>query len=372
MSRDAAAIAQARAVWPITFEDVLAAEARIRPYLPATPVRTYAELDAAVGHGVRVVVKHENHNPTNAFKVRNGLSVMTALTEDERRRGVVTATRGNHGLGVAYAGQKLGVPVTICVPFGNNPEKNDAARGYGAALVEHGRDYDEAVEQAAQIARERGLFMAHSTNDARVIAGAATMTAEILRERPDVEAVVVAVGGGSQAVGAMTVTRALKPDVRVYGVQAEGAPAIHDAWHRAREQGRRGEAVPRSATTFADGLATRSVYEATFPSLCEGLASFITVTEHEIAAALRLLLRTTHNLAEGAGAASPPACASSPPRSRARSSPSCSPARTSIRSRCAAYSSKKFESRRPIRANCAPTLRSRSERPPEPAVLLYW
>jgi threonine dehydratase len=130
------------------------------------------------------------------------------------------------------------------------------------------------------------------------------MTAEILRERPDVETIVVAVGGGSQAVGAMTVIRALKPDVRVYGVQAEGAPAIHDAWHRAREQGRRGEAVPRSATTFADGLATRSVYEATFPSLCEGLAGFITVTEREIAAALRLLLRTTHNLAEGAGAAS--------------------------------------------------------------------
>lgn len=124
--------------WPITFEDVLAARERIRPHLPSTPLRSYAPLDAEVGGGVRVLVKHENHNPTNAFKARNAVSVMTALPEEERRRGVVAATRGNHGLGLAWAGARLKVPVAICVPLGNNQEKNEAIRGLGADLIEGG------------------------------------------------------------------------------------------------------------------------------------------------------------------------------------------------------------------------------------------
>src|SRR5439155_1138398 len=147
------------------------------------------------------------------------------------------------------------------------------------------------------LVRERGLVMAHSTNEPLVIAGAATLTLEILEESPGLQALVIAVGGGSQAVGALTVARELRPDLKVYGVQAERASAIHDSWHA-------GHAIARdSADTFADGLATRNVYDLTFPALREGLAGFVTVTEGEIAEALRLLLRTTHNLAEGAGAA---------------------------------------------------------------------
>jgi threonine dehydratase len=280
---------------PIRFEDILAARRRLAPHLPVTPLRAYRELDEATG--ARVLVKHENHLPTNAFKARNTLSFMTALPAEQRARGVVAATRGNHGAGLAWAGARLGVPVTICVPHGNNAEKNAAIRGHGAELVEAGRDYDEAVQVAAGLVRERGLVMAHSTNDAHVIAGAATLSVEICEQAEQLDAIVVAVGGGSQAVGAILATRALRPGVRVYGVQAANAAAIHDSWHGGTRL------TTERADTFADGLATRATYDLTWPTLREGLAGFVTVTEAELASAVRLLLRTTHNLAEGAGAA---------------------------------------------------------------------
>jgi threonine dehydratase len=283
---------------PITLDDVLRAEERIRPYLPhASPLRRYAALDEAVGRGIRVWVKHENHLPTNAFKVRNAFSVLTALTAAERARGVVAATRGNHGMGVAYAGAELGIPVTICVPLGNNPEKNEAIRGYGATLIEEGRDYDASVTVAERLVAERGMRMVHSTNDRDVIAGAATLTLELIEQRRHLDAIIYAVGGGSQAVGGLVVARARAPEIAVYGVQAAGASAIHDSWHA-------GEAIAKAdARTFADGLATRSVYEATFDALREGLTGFVAVSEAELARACRLMIRATHNLVEGAGAA---------------------------------------------------------------------
>jgi threonine dehydratase len=283
--------------WPIRFEDVLAARVRLEEHLAPTPLRSYAALDAGVGAGIRVLVKHENHQPTNAFKVRNALSALQGLPDAARQRGAVAATRGNHGLGLAWAGRKLGVSVTICVPNGNNPEKNADIRGLGAELIEEGRDYDEAVSVAERLVRERGLTLVHSTNDAAVIAGAGTIALEMLEQSPEIEALVLAVGGGSQAVGAMVVARHLRPQVRVYGVQASGAAAIHDSWHAGRELSR------SEAATFADGLATRHAYAMTFPALREGLSGFVTCTDGEIAEAIRVLLRTTHNLAEGAGAA---------------------------------------------------------------------
>lgn len=284
-------------IWPIELADVRAARARLEPHLERTPLRQYAPLDAAVGRGITVLVKHENHHPTNSFKVRNALAAMTALDDAERRRGVVTATRGNHGQGAAYAGRLLGVPVTVCVPRGNNPEKNEAMRGLGAELVEEGRDYDEALGVAERLMRERGLTLLHGTNNRFVLAGAGTIALEILEVQPHVDAMVIAVGGGSQAVGALTVFRALRPKTRVFGVQADGAAAIYRSW-------KAGQPVHGgSADTFADGIATRSTYALTFPALCEGLAGFVTVSEAEIADALRLLLRTTHNLVEGAAAA---------------------------------------------------------------------
>lgn len=284
------------APWPITFEDILAARERLRPHLAPTPLRAYAALDARVGAGIQVFVKHENHNPTNAFKVRNGLAAISALTADERRRGVVAATAGNHGQGLAYAGRLFGVRVVICLPTTASPGKVEAIRGFGAEVVSQGHDYSESIERAARLSEEQGLVLIHSTNHPAVIAGAGTITLEMLEQQPDLEAILVSLGGGSQAVGAMTVVRGLGRDIPVYAVQAEGARVIHDSFHA-----RRPLTAP-TAETIADGLATRATYELTFGALCAGLADFLIASEAEIAEAVRTLLATTHNLVEPSGA----------------------------------------------------------------------
>lgn len=286
------------AATPITLDDVLAARERLSTYLAPTPLRSHPALDAAVP-GLTLLVKHENVQPTGSFKVRNGVATITALSAAERSRGVVGATTGNHGLGLAFAGRQLGVPVTICVPRGNNPEKNAALRAWGATVIEEGDDYEGAVAVAQRLVESEGRTLAHSTNNVNVLAGAGTMTLEIheqLGTTDSLDALIIAIGGGSQAVGALTVARAVRPGLRVIGVQAAGAPAAHDGWH-AR--------APRSterAATFAEGVATRATYPLTFPALLDGLTDFITVTDAETADAVRTILSTTHHLVEGAGA----------------------------------------------------------------------
>ena len=284
--------------WPITFDDVLAARERLAPYLTPTALRHYPLLDDHLGGGTSLLIKHENHQPTCSFKVRNGLSFVTGLTAEERARGVVAASTGNHGQGVAYAASLLGVRATICVPVGNNPEKGAAMRSWGAKVVEEGRDYDESVGAMLRIAREEGRVVSHSTNDRRVVSGAATMSLEMIEQAGGggLDAIVIAVGGGSQSVGALTVARELAPRLEVFGAQAAGAPAIHDSWHQ-----RTPVQTPR-ADTFAEGVATRQPYALTYATLCEGLAGFTTVTDAELADAIRLILKLTHNLVEGAGA----------------------------------------------------------------------
>ena len=281
----------------ITLDDIVAARQRIAPWLSPTPVRHYPLLDELVGHGVRVLVKHENHNPVNSFKVRNGLAALTALPLDVAARGVAAASTGNHGQGVAFAGHQLGVPVTICVPRGNNPEKNAAIRALGATLVEIGANYDESVHACAEIARRDGLTILHSTNNRDVLAGAGTLSLELLEQAPDVSAMMIAVGGGSQAIGAITAASELKPSLRVFGVQSREAPAQYESW-KARQR-----LAPMASGTFAEGIATTVAYEMTFDRLCDGLAGFVTVPDAEIAQAVRDLWRVTHNLIEGAGAA---------------------------------------------------------------------
>jgi threonine dehydratase len=281
----------------ITVDDVRAAEARIRPHLAPTPMRHYPLLDALVGYGIEVWVKHENHHPTQSFKIRNGLNTVLGRDEASRRRGIIAASTGNHGLGVAYAGKLTGTPVTICVPEGNNPEKNAGIRALGAELVEVGARYDATIAACAAMAAERGMTIAHSTNDPLVLAGAGTMTLEILAQAPPLDALVIALGGGSQAVGALTVAAARQPGLRVYAVGASGAPAQYESW-------RRGERLTGQAVqTFAEGIATGAAYELTFETLRVGLAGFVTVTDEALYAAIRDLIRVTQNLPEGAGAA---------------------------------------------------------------------
>jgi threonine dehydratase len=222
---------------------------------------------------------------------------MTALSPESLRKGVVAASTGNHGQGLAYAGRLLGAPVTVCVPVGNNPDKNAAMRGLGATVVEEGKDYDASIEVADRLVREQGLTLVHSTNNKDVLAGAGTITLEIVEEAPSLDAVVIATGGGSQAVGAMTVARRLMPNLAVYAVGAQGAPALHDSWLAKKP------VEHESVATFAEGIATRRSYELTLPALIEGLAGFVTVSEAEIEDALRLYLATSHHLVEGATAA---------------------------------------------------------------------
>jgi len=271
--------------WPISYADVLSARERLAPYLTPTPLRHYPQVDQLIGGGTSLLIKHENHQPTGSFKVRNGLSFVTGLSAEERERGVVAASTGNHGQGVAYAASLLGVSATICVPVGNNPEKGAAMRSWGAKVVEEGRDYDESVQAMLRIAREEGRAISHSTNDARVVAGAATMSLEMIEQSGGLDAIVIAVGGGSQS-----------PGLKVYGAQCAGASAIHDSWHA------KSPMMTARANTFAEGVATRQPYALTFSTLQVGLAGFVTVTDKELAETIRVILRLTHNLVEGAGA----------------------------------------------------------------------
>jgi threonine dehydratase len=278
-----------------TLRDVYRARARIRDAIRPTPLLRHPLLVREIGCDVHV--KHENHNPTCAFKVRGGLNLIGALGEEERRRGVVTATTGNHGQSIALACQRYGVACTILVPAGNNPEKNAAMRAYGATLVEHGRDFDEARERAEALRLERGLRYVHSANEPLLIAGVATYALELFEELPDVDVVFVPIGGGSGACGVAIVRTALGSRARVIGVQAEQADAFTRSW--------RGPArvVGERIGTFAEGMATRVTFDLTFGILKRELDDIVTLSEEELAEGVRLALRATHNLAEGAGAA---------------------------------------------------------------------
>jgi threonine dehydratase len=278
-----------------TFDDVLRAREVLSEHLPRTASFTYPELNDALG--CELWIKHENHQPVGAFKVRGGVNLISALPEEERRRGVITATRGNHGLSIAYAARTFGARAVIVVPHGNNPEKNRAIRAWGAELVERGRDFDEAREHTEEIVAAQGLRYIHSANEPRLIAGVATAALELFEDAPPLAALFVPVGLGSGICGAGLVRDAVSAETRLVGVQAERADSIYRSW---REQ--RLVTTP-SSDTFADGLATRVPAELTLGMIRRLVQDFVTVSEGEMARAIRELLAYTHNLAEGAGAA---------------------------------------------------------------------
>jgi threonine dehydratase len=278
-----------------TFADVLDARRRIAPYLRPTPLYRYPALDELLG--AAVFVKHENHQPVGAFKVRGGVNLVSQLSSDESERGVVTASTGNHGQSIAYAARLFGVSATICVPEEANPVKVASMRGLGAQLVFHGRDFDDAREHAEHLARENGLRYVHSGNEPQLIAGVATGTLELLEEEPGIQAIMVPIGGGSGAAGACIVAKAVDPSIEVLGVQSDSAPAAHRSW-------RAGRLVDDRMSTVAEGLATRTAFELPQRILRALLDDFVLVSDNEILAAQRLLIETTRNLVEAAGAAS--------------------------------------------------------------------
>jgi threonine dehydratase len=289
--------------------DVLAARLRIATYLRPTPLYTYPALDALTG--TRVWVKHENHQPIGAFKVRGGVNLISQLSPDDRRRGVITASTGNHGQSVAYAAGLFGVSAVVCVPEQANPVKLESMRALGAEVISHGQDFDEAREHCEKLATERGYRYIHSANEPALIAGVATYALEILEAQPDTDIIVVPVGGGSAAAGACIVARAVSPSIKVIGVQSAAAPAAYRSWH-ARAL------VEDSTATIAEGLATRTAFELTQRILWDRLDDFVLVSEAELAEANRLMISKTRNLVEPAGAAALAAVLATPGRFEGR------------------------------------------------------
>jgi threonine dehydratase len=277
-----------------SFNDVLAARDRIGRYLQPTALHRYPALDELVG--TETWVKHENHQPICAFKVRGGINLVSQLSEDERRRGVITASTGNHGQSIAYAARLFGVRAIICVPEAANPVKVSSIRGLGAEIVIHGVDFDEARVHASRLAEENGYRYIHSGNEPYLIAGVGTQALEILERQPDIEVIIVPIGGGSGAAGTCIVAKAINPKIRVIGVQSAEAPAAYKSWKARR-------LLEDRMGTIAEGLATRTAFELPQRILWDKLDDFVLVPDAELRTAVRLMIETTRNLAEPAGAA---------------------------------------------------------------------
>ena len=277
-----------------TFHDILRAQKTIRPYLAPTPLYHYPMLDKLLH--AEVYVKHENYQPIGAFKVRGGINLMAHLPADVRRRGVVTASTGNHGQSVAFAAQQFGVRAVIVVPEGANPVKVEAMRSYGAEVVFHGADFEASKRHCLTLQQEAGLYYINSGDEPLLIAGVGTHTLEILEAQPDIEVIVVPLGGGSGAAGACIAAKAMNPQIRVIAVQASGAPAGYLTWQaRARQTA--------AIHTFAGGLATGEPFMLPQRIIWDLLDDFILVDDDEMRVAVRHFLEKAKTLAEPAGAA---------------------------------------------------------------------
>jgi threonine dehydratase len=278
-----------------TMADVERAREVIARYLAPTPLLSSPALDARLGF--QALLKCENLQPIGAFKVRGGLFLMSDLTEEERARGVVTASTGNHGLSIAYAAREFGVPATIWAPENANPLKVESMRRLGAQVRFAGRDFDESRAAAERDADARGALFVASANDWRLISGVATYTVEMLEAMPDLDVLIVPAGGGSGLAGACLAGKAIAPHLRIVGVQAAGAPVVYESWRSGALQ------TSERADTFAEGLATRVAFSLPAQILWRRLDDFRLVTDAEMRRSILALLETTRVLAEGAGAA---------------------------------------------------------------------
>ena len=278
-----------------TLSDLERAHETVRAGMPPTPAYAWPLLGRRLGG--EVIVKHENHTPTGAFKVRGGLVYVDHLKREQPDvPGIISATRGNHGQSLAFAGGRFGVPVTIVVPHGNSTEKNAAMKALGAALIEHGSDFQEAREEAERLAAERGLHMVPSFHR-DLVAGVATYAFELFVSHGNLDRLYVPIGLGSGICGCIATRDALGLKTEIIGVQAEGAPSYalsFEAGHRVSTN---------TASTLADGMATRVPDEEALAIILKGVSHIVRVSDDEIATAARAYWTDTHNLAEGAGAA---------------------------------------------------------------------
>ena len=276
-----------------TFKDVLKARNLIKDFLPRTPLYSYPQVNQLLD--ARVVVKHENHLPTGAFKTRGGINLIYNLNRKQREKGVVTASTGNHALSIVYASNLFNVPVTIVMPEKSNPSKVKAIKSMGAQIVFFGRIFDESKDYAEKLAGERSARFIHPANEPDLIAGVGTYALEIFEEVPNLDVIIVPVGGGSGASGCCIVTEAVNPECQVIGVQAAMAPAAYLSW-------KGGKIVKDKMETAAEGLATEIGYELTQEILRDYLADFVLVSEEEMVQAILLIMELIRNMAEEAGA----------------------------------------------------------------------
>ena len=276
-----------------TLQDVLSARQRIAPYLRRTPLHSYPAINDLIG--TEVFIKHENYQPVGSFKVRGGVNLISQLSEEERKRGVIAASTGNHGQSVAFAARLFGVRARIVVPEAANPGKVASMRGMGAEVVFHGERFDDARLHCEELARRNGYRYIHSGDEPLLVAGVATEALEMLEDEPALDVIFVPVGGGSGAAGVCITARAIKPSLRVMAVQSDSSQAAYQSWRQRR-------LVEAPNLTVAEGLATGTAFALPQKILCDLLQEFVLVSDEEILRAMGWMIERAHTLAEAARA----------------------------------------------------------------------
>ncbi|MQF69069.1 threonine/serine dehydratase [SAR202 cluster bacterium AD-804-J14_MRT_500m] len=276
------------------FLDVLEARKTISPYIARTPLYSYAGVNEIIDADVKL--KHENHHPLGAFKVRGGINLLAHSSREQLDQGFITASTGNHGQSVANACKLFGASAVVVVPEGANYLKVEAMRNLGAEVVFRGNNFDESKAYSEFLAQKNGYRFVHAANEPLLIAGVGTAYLEVIEDFPDVEYMFVPLGGGSGVSSACIVAKSINPHIKVIAVQSEQAPAGYLSW-------KEGNLVEAPSYTIAEGLATQNGYELPQTIMRDYLDDFVLVTDEEIYAAIRILIEKAHTLTEGAGAA---------------------------------------------------------------------
>lgn len=280
----------------VSFQNILEASRKTRNFVTRTP--TYHSMVFSQRTGAEVYLKLECFQPVGVFKIRGAVNKICSLSQSELKKGLVTSSSGNHGLSVAYAAKIYGAKAVVVVPKNAVKEKVEAIESYGAEVVKYGKDYDEAYSKALEIQKETGTTFVHPFNDPFVIAGQGTVGLELLEDVPDLNTIIVPIGGGGLISGISVAAKTLNPNIRIVGVQPEGAPAVYRSW-------KAGKIVEvDSVNTVADGLAARKPLDLTFRIIRKYVDDILLVTEQEIGEAVLALLHEAHILAEPSGAAS--------------------------------------------------------------------
>ncbi len=296
LNRDAVGMVYDRRIERLpTIAETYRAKHVLENYLPRTPLRHNLALSRELG--CEAYLKLENLQPIGAFKVRGGVYLASTLSKEERERGIIGASTGNHGQSLAYGANLFGIRCVIAMPEEANPMKVESMQALGAEVKFHGKNFEEARLWAEETARQKGMRYVHHVNTPELVAGVSTISLEVVEDLPDVDVIITPIGGGSAAVGHCLVGKALRPNLQVIGVQAEGAPAVYHSW---RER----ELQTAGIETTAEGLATGQAYYIAVKTFIERMDDMLLVSDEEMRQAVVLLLRAAHVVAEESGAAS--------------------------------------------------------------------